>query len=110
MMSSNNLELAISAAVHVGNEIMKIYESDDFGVVTKGDNSPLTKADKVSHKVICEALSFSNLPLLSEERAQMSFEERSSWSSFWMIDPIDDTKEFIKRMVNLLNPFFIIQR
>lgn len=97
MLYSTNLKLAISAAVNAGNEIMKIYESDDFGVETKGDNSPLTKADKASHKVICQALTTSEVPILSEEGAQIPFEERAAWSSFWMIDPIDGTKEFIKK-------------
>ena len=97
MKYSDNLNLAIGAAINAGSEIMKIYESDDFGVETKGDDSPLTKADKASHYVICEALASSGLPLLSEEGAQIPFEERSTWSQFWMIDPIDGTKEFIKK-------------
>jgi 3'(2'), 5'-bisphosphate nucleotidase len=97
MKYSDNLKLAIGAAINAGSEIMKIYDSDDFGVETKGDDSPLTKADKASHHVICEALASSGLPLLSEEGAQIPFEERSTWSCFWMIDPIDGTKEFIKK-------------
>lgn len=77
MKYSNNLKLAIVAAINAGSEIMKIYESDDFGIETKRDDSPLTRADKASHRVICEALLSSGLPLLSEEQTQISFKQRS---------------------------------
>jgi len=97
MKYSDNLNLAIVAAINAGVKIMKIYESEDFGVETKEDDTPLTRADKISHSVIVKALASSGLPLLSEEGGNIPFKERSTWSCFWMIDPIDGTKEFIKR-------------
>ncbi len=78
-------------------KILEIYNSDEFDIELKGDNSPLTKADKASHQIISEILSSSDLPILSEEGRDIPFEERSQWEHFWMVDPIDGTKEFIKR-------------
>lgn len=94
---SKNLTLALKAAMSSGKEIMEIYNSEDFAVELKQDNSPLTRADKASHKIITDILTSSNLPILSEEDDICVYEERKSWESFWMLDPIDGTKEFIKR-------------
>jgi 3'(2'), 5'-bisphosphate nucleotidase len=70
----------------------------DFGVEAKADNSPLTIADKKSHEVIVSGLSkIFILPILSEEGKKLSYEERKQWGRFWLIDPLDGTKEFIKR-------------
>ncbi len=80
-----------------GKKIMEIYNSGNFAVELKQDNSPLTKADKASHKIITDILASSNLPILSEEGDNNLYTERKTWQSFWMIDPIDGTKEFIKR-------------
>ncbi len=91
------LELAISTALEAGKGIMKVYETDDFSVDMKLDNSPLTKADKISHQIISQLLSSSQLPLLSEEGNQIPFEERTKWDYYWLVDPLDGTKEFIKR-------------
>jgi len=91
------LELAIAAALKAGKGIMQVYETEDFSVEMKSDNSPLTKADKASHQIICKDLSSSQLPLLSEEGSHISFEERKSWEYYWLVDPLDGTKEFIKR-------------
>lgn len=93
----NNLDLAIEAALHAGEEIMKVYNSEDFGIETKGDNSPLTKADKLSHEIIMNYLSKTETPILSEEGKHLSYEERKNWQKLWIVDPIDGTKEFIKR-------------
>ncbi len=90
------LTLAIRAAVMAGKEIRDVY-AHDFTVEQKDDNSPLTEADKRSHHKIIELLSESALPVLSEEGQAIDFEERSNWKLFWMIDPLDGTKEFIKR-------------
>ena len=76
---------------------MKIYHSDEFELDYKSDNSPLTKADIYSHKILVKNLSSTNLPILSEESKNETYQIRKSWQSFWMIDPIDGTKEFIKR-------------
>ncbi|MDQ3682291.1 MAG: 3'(2'),5'-bisphosphate nucleotidase CysQ [Bacteroidota bacterium] len=91
------LELAIDAALEAGKKILEVYETDDFSVDMKSDNSPLTKADKVSHQIICQYLSSSHLPLLSEEGTNIPFEERKRWEYYWLVDPLDGTKEFIKR-------------
>ena len=76
---------------------MKIYKSDDFGVETKADNSPLTKADKAAHEIIIEQLKETNIPVLSEEGKDIPYSERKNWKQLWIVDPIDGTKEFIKR-------------
>ena len=76
---------------------MEIYASDDLGVETKDDNSPLTKADKAAHNIIMEHLSPLGIPVLSEEGKNIPYEERKDWKQLWIVDPIDGTKEFIKR-------------
>ena len=86
---------AIKAAYLGGLEILDVYESD-FAVETKDDNSPLTLADKKAHLKIVELLG-KDLPILSEEGKSIDFEERSGWDRFWMVDPLDGTKEFVKR-------------
>lgn len=93
------LDLAVKAALLAGEEILKIYndENSDFGVEIKADNSPLTIADKMSNKVICEQLTSSSLPILSEEIKSNPYSERQDWDSLWIVDPLDGTKEFIKR-------------
>jgi 3'(2'), 5'-bisphosphate nucleotidase len=93
----NLLDLAKDAAVCAGQEIMKIYTEEDFGIEHKKDESPLTKADKAAHNIIVKKLESSQLPILSEEGTEISFDERSKWDYFWMVDPLDGTKEFIKR-------------
>jgi 3'(2'), 5'-bisphosphate nucleotidase len=81
-----------------GNKILEIYETN-FSVENKEDNSPLTAADMAAHKLICEELSklTPSIPILSEESSQISFEERRSWNQYWLVDPLDGTREFIKR-------------
>lgn len=77
---------------------MAVYNSEDFGVEQKRDASPLTVADKRSHECLVSALSkIDNTPILSEEGAEIPWSERQSWSRYWLIDPLDGTKEFIKR-------------
>jgi 3'(2'), 5'-bisphosphate nucleotidase len=91
------LTLALKAAIMAGKEIKSVYTSGKFYVEQKEDNSPLTEADKRSHKKIVDILSESALPVLSEEGRTIDFNERSAWKLFWMVDPLDGTKEFIKR-------------
>ena len=91
------LEVAKEAALKAGEEILKVYESEDFDIELKGDNSPLTKADKISHMVISSCLEKTSLPILSEEGKEILYDTRNKWEYFWMVDPIDGTKEFIKR-------------
>ncbi len=94
-----NLQLAITAALEAGEQIMKIYTdpNSDFGVERKADNSPLTIADRAAHAVIVERLMPSGVYALSEEGRDHSYEERQKHDTLWIIDPLDGTKEFIKR-------------
>lgn len=97
MQLSKNTKLAVKAAIASGKEILKIYESGDFEVQLKGDDSPLTKADTTSHNVIKSFLEATQIPVLSEEGRAIPYEERKDWKQLWIVDPIDGTKEFIKR-------------
>jgi len=96
-VSQDILKIAISAALEAAKEILKIYHSDDFEVQLKSDDSPLTRADLVSHQVIESYLKPTNIPILSEEGKDISYDERKDWGQLWIVDPIDGTKEFIKR-------------
>jgi 3'(2'), 5'-bisphosphate nucleotidase len=89
------LHMASLAAKEAGDAIVGIYESA-FTVALKDDKSPLTAADKRSHEIISSCLQ-GTFPVLSEEGRAVPFEERSLWKYFWLIDPLDGTKEFIKR-------------
>jgi 3'(2'), 5'-bisphosphate nucleotidase len=82
-----------------GAAIMEIYRSEDFGETSKADNSPLTLADLASHNAIVAGLSKLQplYPILSEEDANIPYAERSKWARFWLVDPLDGTKEFLKR-------------
>lgn len=99
MNYSSYLFLAIRAAMDAGQAIMDIYNdpTSDFGIELKADHSPLTKADKAAHQVIANALSVTQFPLLSEEGADIPYKQRRKWGTFWLVDPLDGTKEFIKR-------------
>lgn len=93
----NLLNIAIAAAVLAGEEIMKVYASSDFEVEFKDDNSPLTKADRISHKKIMEVLHKTGIPVLSEEGRDTAYDIRKERDFFWLVDPLDGTKEFLKR-------------
>lgn len=95
----NYLYIAIRAALDAGKSIMDIYTDPeaDFEIETKADNSPLTLADKASNRLIVSALSVTPFPILSEEEKEVPFEERKQWTTLWIVDPLDGTKEFIKR-------------
>lgn len=86
----------VNLAVQAGDEILAVYNSD-FAVEHKADRSPLTEADKRSHAAIAAGLADSGFPLLSEEGAHKPYEERRNWGQFWLVDPLDGTKEFVKR-------------
>lgn len=92
-------EKVCGIALNAGRVILEIYNGDDFDVEFKQDSSPLTRADLASQQVIEEGLAaaFPDLPLLSEESAQVSFEQRKDWKRYWLVDPLDGTKEFLKR-------------
>ncbi|MBK3519590.1 3'(2'),5'-bisphosphate nucleotidase CysQ [Carboxylicivirga marina] len=89
--------IAIRAALDAGKEMLKIFNSDDFGVRLKSDDSPLTEADLKSHHIIADALKSTDIPVLSEEGAELSHNERKDWTKLWIVDPLDGTKEFVKR-------------
>ena len=91
------LELAKEAAIEGGKEILEVYHSADFVVEMKSDDSPLTIADKKAHLKIMEFLSKTDIPVLSEEGVAIEYTDRKEWSKLWIVDPLDGTKEFIKR-------------
>ncbi len=92
------LNTAIRAALAAGERILEVYGSEDFDVSLKDDNSPLTRADLISQKTITEILEKGgSYPVLGEEGRQIRYEERSVWRTFWLVDPLDGTKEFVKR-------------
>ena len=98
MLSQINIQDIINIAKEAGDAIMKIYERD-FQIEYKDDKSPLTEADIKSNEIICSALVnlYPDIPLLSEENKKVPYSDRKAWEYFWLIDPIDGTKEFIKK-------------
>ncbi len=95
-MENTLLQTAIQAAIDAGNKILSVYETD-FEVEQKQDRSPLTEADKISHETIISYLSETGIPILSEEGKEIAYETRKNWDTLWIVDPLDGTKEFIKR-------------
>lgn len=90
----------VEIAKKAGAEILKIYENEaDFGIEQKADDSPLTKADRAANEVICHGLEALSLqyPIVSEENKAIPYTERKHYSHSWLVDPLDGTKEFIKR-------------
>jgi 3'(2'), 5'-bisphosphate nucleotidase len=87
-----------SLAVEAGRAILEIYHTD-FSVDHKADKSPLTLADTRSHRIIADGLqaSYPDIPVLSEEGKSIPYEARKNWDRYWLVDPLDGTKEFIKR-------------
>ncbi|TAF31428.1 MAG: 3'(2'),5'-bisphosphate nucleotidase [Cytophagales bacterium] len=98
MINPQQLIAPLAEAAHA---IMKVYNTADFKSVTsyKEDLSPLTEADKASHRIITSYLqkNHEHMPILSEEGQISSYEERKSWKDYWLLDPLDGTKEFLKR-------------
>jgi 3'(2'), 5'-bisphosphate nucleotidase len=92
-----HLDQAIHAAQLACTEILKVYNSPNFEIESKGDQSPLTLADRKAHDMIVEILKPTGLPILSEEGKSIPYATRKDWPAFWMVDPLDGTKEFIKR-------------
>ncbi|TYA52222.1 3'(2'),5'-bisphosphate nucleotidase CysQ [Formosa maritima] len=96
-MQEKYINQVIAVAKAAGKAILEIYNADDFGIEIKADESPLTLADKAAHRIIVEGLKDTRLPVLSEEGKLIDFSKRQKWREFWMVDPVDGTKEFIKR-------------
>ncbi|MGM0539572.1 MAG: 3'(2'),5'-bisphosphate nucleotidase CysQ [Thermodesulfobacteriota bacterium] len=95
-MTNTLLSTAVSAALEAGKAILNVYETD-FSVQHKEDTSPLTKADQASHDIISRHLQATSIPILSEEGSSIPFAHRKDWKKLWIVDPLDGTKEFIKR-------------
>lgn len=96
---SDTLQIMSSLAREAGEAILEIYGEDDFGVETKDDESPLTRADLAAHKILVAGLSASlpDIPVLSEESTDITWGQRRSWGTYFLVDPLDGTKEFISR-------------
>lgn len=90
------LSIAIKASIAAGKEIIAIYERD-FQVEYKADQSPLTEADKNANGVIVTLLKETKIPIISEEIKNIDFSERKNWNQCWVVDPLDGTKEFVKK-------------
>ena len=99
ILNDKEIKDLIALSQDAGKAILEVYNSNSFVVESKEDDSPLTKADKVSHKIIEAGLNklFPNIPILSEEGKEIPLQERSDWVQFWLVDPLDGTKEFIQR-------------
>ncbi len=95
-MINDHLKIAIKASLEAGEAIMKVYDTP-FDVELKEDNSPITEADKEANKIISSYLLVTNIPIISEESTQTDFQIRKNWTSCWVVDPVDGTKEFVKR-------------
>jgi 3'(2'), 5'-bisphosphate nucleotidase len=90
------LTAAVKAAIEAGAAILDIYQRN-FSVENKADCSPLTEADKAAHHIICDGLNTTGFPVLSEESKAVPYETRKAWTKYWLVDPLDGTKEFIKK-------------
>ena len=110
--TSIDLQQLVHIAQNAGDKIMGIY-SGDFKIEYKGDSSPLTTADTASNTIICQKLgsTYPNIKIISEESTQLPYSERADETYIWSVDPLDGTKEFIKKTgeftVNILNFFFV---
>lgn len=99
IMKQKYVMAAIDAALKAGEKILSIYEDpkSDFEIERKADNSPLTIADRKAHEAIVAILNETPFPVLSEEGKHMDYAVRRGWDTLWIVDPLDGTKEFIKR-------------
>jgi 3'(2'), 5'-bisphosphate nucleotidase len=91
------LELVKEVSVEAGKAILEIYKEDNPEIQMKENDSPLTRADKASHFIIYEKLKLTGLNVLSEEGKEIPYETRKDWEYYWLVDPLDGTKEFIKK-------------
>ncbi|WP_415882795.1 3'(2'),5'-bisphosphate nucleotidase CysQ [Neptuniibacter sp. QD34_54] len=99
-MNQHDLASALlSICQQASAEILKVYQRDDFSIAAKADHSPVTAADLAAHQVIQTGLCdlTPEIPQLSEEDTELTYQQRKVWQKFWCIDPLDGTKEFINR-------------
>ncbi len=96
---NTSLKALLALIRRAGQAIMEIYNSGDFQKEIKADDSPLTLADRTSHKILTSYLreTFPAIPVISEEDKEIPMAQRENWSCFWLVDPLDGTKEFIRR-------------
>ncbi len=98
MKPSATLPRLVDLARRAGRAVMEVYQSESYGVTQKGHDGPLTDADRASHRIIVDGLSsWSDVPIVSEEGAIPDYSTRSEWGEFWLVDPLDGTKEFLSR-------------
>ena len=100
MWNDDQLKILLKIIREAGSEILSVYsDNSNFRVNYKEDDSPITKADRLANRIIVRALKKLpvNFPILSEESAKPSYRKRESWIDYWLIDPLDGTKEFIKQ-------------
>ena len=98
MISDSLLAAVCDVALQAGQVILEIYDQA-YEVIEKADGSPVTVADHRAHDLISEQLAplLPGTPVLSEESSEISYQQRADWSRFWLVDPLDGTKEFIRR-------------
>ena len=98
MLNQIDIQDIVTIAKEAGNAIMQVYKQD-FEVEYKQDSSPLTLADKKANDIIEDGLNQLSVifPILSEEGKEIPYEDRKHWEYFWLIDPLDGTKEFVKK-------------
>lgn len=97
ILQKSDIDYLIATAKLAGKAILEVYDSADFFIEKKEDSSPLTLADKKSNDIITARLAKFGIPILSEEGKEILYEERKNWQYFWCVDPLDGTKEFIKK-------------
>ena len=103
------ISTALQAAYVAGSEILHIYHQP-FDYELKADKSPLTIADKRAHTIISESLAASGIPVLSEEGSEIEYETRKDWEHYWLVDPLDGTKEFINKNGDFTVNIALIQK
>lgn len=91
------LKIAINASLEAGKAIMHVYNRSDFGTTFKADKSPLTEADTVAGSIINDAIHKTGIPIINEEIKNETYQIRKNWKTCWIVDPLDGTKEFLKR-------------
>jgi 3'(2'), 5'-bisphosphate nucleotidase len=96
LVMDERLRIAMEAALAGGQQIMEVYATH-FDVTHKEDASPLTEADKRANEVIVQLLERTEIPIISEENREIDYKERQHWERCWIVDPLDGTKEFVKR-------------
>jgi len=108
----NNLGVILKLAENAGQAILQTYEQKDLDLTLKPDLSPLTRADSIAHELITAGLNALQpaLPVLSEESKLIAYEERQQWITYWLVDPLDGTKEFLKRNGQFTTNIALVQR